>query len=729
MKKTLFSFLCFLVISWSCTRNDDVIKTTDSDDIWHITINAQKSDEETKSLYFSENGALKIKWEAGEKVIAFISKQDKWEQIGTLTATPKSTNSRSAVLSGDFTSIDGLSVGSTIHLLFPRDTFNYVQQLGTLESISENFDFSLAQAMISNINTVNKTIETEGAIFQTQQSIFKFKFTDGTNPIAVKRLKISTINDKLISWLDVINNRKIYGAITVTPATATNELFVAMRNETENSDTYLFTVIADNNKIYTASKNGNLVNGKYYTSTIVLTQADYIEVESKINITSSTWTNNIAQTLYTIPGFTPTADPSTSTYGGWSGESYTNTQKFFKVAQSSSGRWWFVDPNGRPFISKGVCSFTIDENSARQVANVQTRWGTSSNSSGMENWSKNEKNFLTSIGINTLGAWSNSYWQTRSPLKPFTFIISPMGEYNKYLKNSGREAVAYAQAKSWEGYPYDFAMVFDDDFDTYVESATDKVITYKANNYLIGYFIDNELPWKDYALEMCLTKWPATHINHIKAQEWLDNRKGRSGCTIDDATQADKNAFIAYCYEVYLQKVTTALRAKDPNHLILGNRFNQWNYELQNEDMWRVAGQYLDVISVNHYHKWQPDQSVMSNWLEWSGKPFIITEFYTMGLDSGLQNHTGVGYIVKTQFDRGVFYQNFVIELLKSKGCIGWHWFQYMDNDPTSTDSDASNQDSNKGIVMWNCNKYTDFAEMMKEINNSTYRLAKFFNP
>lgn len=142
-----------------------------------------------------------------------------------------------------------------------------------------------------------------------------------------------------------------------------------------------------------------------------------------------------------------------------------------------------------------------------------------------------------------------------------------------------------------------------------------------------------------------------------------------------------------------------------------------------------VAGQYLDVISVNHYHKWQPDQSVMSNWLEWSGKPFIITEFYTMGLDSGLQNHTGAGYIVKTQFDRGVFYQNFVIELLKSKGCVGWHWFQYMDNDPTSTNSDASNQDSNKGIVMWNCNKYTDFAEMMKEINNSTYRLAKFFNP
>ena len=445
------------------------------------------------------------------------------------------------------------------------------------------------------------------------------------------------------------------------------------------------------------------------------------KVECKKSVTTTSWTTYEAYTVDCIQGFSPSPDPETDKYGGWVLMNLGNPDGYFRV-KKAAGRWWLVDPLGNIFLSKGVAVFSPGS-SARQKENITTKFGSNSN------WAKAETSFLRENGFNSLGAWSQVDIVKNIPEPmPYTVILSPMGNYNGSLKASGKEADAYKGATSWEGYPYDFAMVFDSGFDSAVESAIAKASTYKNDKYLIGYFIDNEIPWKDYALERCLTKWPSTHINHQKAQEWLDARKGKTGCTISDATAADKKAFIAYCYEVYLQKVTTALKKYDPNHLFLGDRFNQWSYELVNEEMFKVAGKYVDVVSINHYQKWQPDQTAMRNWAAWSEKPFMVTEFYTKGIDSGMGNTTGAGWVVKTQNDRGLFYQNFVNELIKSGVCVGWHWFTYMDNDPTNTGADSSNVDSNKGIVQWDCTRYDVLLNQMRQINETIYNLAKFYD-
>lgn len=52
-------------------------------------------------------------------------------------------------------------------------------------------------------------------------------------------------------------------------------------------------------------------------------------------------------------------------------------------------------------------------------------------------------------------------------------------------------------------------------------------------------------------------------------------------------------------------------------------------------------------------------------------RTFMITEFYVKGEDTGMDNTSGAGWIVKTQAERGYFYQNFVMELLKSRVCVG----------------------------------------------------------
>jgi len=187
-------------------------------------------------------------------------------------------------------------------------------------------------------------------------------------------------------------------------------------------------------------------------------------------------------------------------------------------------------------------------------------------------------------------------------------------------------------------------------------------------------------------------------------------------------------AFSGFYFETYLKKVAAAVRKYDPNHLYLGCRFNQESEELKNPEIFKVAGKYMDIVSINHYRKWEPVQSIMADWASWSGKPFIITEWYTKGEDSGLPNKSGAGWNVPTQTDRGYFYQNFTIELLKSKACVGWHWFTYQDNDPLDLKTDPSNRDSNKGVVSSLFVPYSPLLENMKILNTHVFELIKYID-
>lgn len=144
--------------------------------------------------------------------------------------------------------------------------------------------------------------------------------------------------------------------------------------------------------------------------------------------------------------------------------------------------------------------------------------------------------------------------------------------------------------------------------------------------------------------------------------------------------------------------------------------------------MVKAAGLHADAVSFNWYGSWTPDSARMRSWEGWAGKPFIITEWYAKGGDAaGLANTSGAGWLVKTQADRGRFYQNFALGLLRAKGCVGWHWFKYQDNDPQAG-GDPSNQDSNKGIVDIAYQPYGELVEAMRALNAEAYSLTEFFD-
>jgi hypothetical protein len=149
---------------------------------------------------------------------------------------------------------------------------------------------------------------------------------------------------------------------------------------------------------------------------------------------------------------------------------------------------------------------------------------------------------------------------------------------------------------------------------------------------------------------------------------------------------------------------------------------------LRYPEIFRAAGPYLDVVSMNYYHAWSPDADKLAMWERESRKPVLITEWYAKAVDSDMANTGGAGWLVKSQGDRGRFYENFTLGLLESKVCVGWHWFKYADNDPTDKQADSSNQDSNKGILNNRYEPYQPLLASMKRINERLYALTDYFD-
>jgi hypothetical protein len=324
---------------------------------------------------------------------------------------------------------------------------------------------------------------------------------------------------------------------------------------------------------------------------------------------------------------------------------------------------------------------------------------------------------LRTNGFNNLGAWSDAgtLRQAAHPLV-YTRILNFMSSY-------GAKRGGTYQQPGHTGYPNNCIFVFDPAFESFCDAYARQLTQWKNDPWLLGYFSDNEMPLWRGALTNYL-RLPSQDPGHQTAVQWLAARHGPSA-TPADVTPQDQKDFLALIVDRYYRLVSAAIKKYDPNHLYLGSRFN--GRVLMEPEVFKAAGPYLDVASVNYYDVWTPSQPQLESWERESGKPVMITEWYTKGEDSGLANTGGAGWIVKTQRDRGLFYQNYTLALLQSKVCVGWDWFKYADNDPTDMTADPSNRDANKGIVNTRYQPYQPLLEAMKQLNDRAYTLAAYF--
>ncbi|KAA8482723.1 hypothetical protein BDE36_2784 [Arcticibacter tournemirensis] len=398
-------------------------------------------------------------------------------------------------------------------------------------------------------------------------------------------------------------------------------------------------------------------------------------------------------------------------YGGRT-DKRTKPTGFFYVKKIDD-RWWAVDPEGCYYLHNAMNAVNMGRSDRNQQALKEkfvdeTGWITKTHQILVEN------------GFNGAGAWSNVNLIRKSTLqnkKPLAYTINL-----DWMSGYGDKRGGTFQVPGHKGYPNNVIFVFDPGFEAYCEEQARKLTEYKDDKNLFGYFSDNEMPLGMKNLDGYLTLKDQNDPGYQAAIKWLATK----GISRDQITDQHRAEFLGFVSERYFSIVAKAIKKYDPNHMYLGCRFygSQRNYP----DLFKAAGKYADIISINYYNNWTPQKDFMRKWEEWSGKPFIVTEWYVKADDSGLGNTAGAGWIVKTQEDRGLFYQNFTLGLLESGSCVGWHWFKYMDNDPTQKGAEPSNTNANKGIVDNYYNLYQPLVEKMKQLDLQMYTLADYFN-
>ncbi|MFM1769761.1 MAG: hypothetical protein RJA22_2290 [Verrucomicrobiota bacterium] len=424
------------------------------------------------------------------------------------------------------------------------------------------------------------------------------------------------------------------------------------------------------------------------------------------------WQPGATRVLEDLAGFRAASVPLTP-YGGRSDRRVKATG-FFRVDKVGD-RWWLVDPEGGLFLHTGLTSVAPKSKHGAKEAYARL-YGSDAR------WAEAAAALLRGSGFNGVGAFSAPAL-LRATTNPPAYTVTL-----RLAADFGRRLGITHQQPGHTGYEGDCLPALHPDFPAFCAEACRGLGTNAADPWLVGYFSDNELPGEPRMLDTMLAldeARPALAPMRRAAWDWWWARRG-AGAAPGDITAADRAAFLGHVFDTYLRVTTAAIRRADPHHLLFGPRFH--GPLRAQRAVWEAAGRHLDAIAMNYYSTWTPRASDLANWAAWSGRPCLITEFYAKGADTPFPNRGGAGYIVRTQADRGAFYQNFTLALLESRTCVGWHWLRYIDNDPDDPSLDPSNRDSNKGVVTLRYEPYPALLARMRELNTNVHALVDFLD-
>ncbi len=482
----------------------------------------------------------------------------------------------------------------------------------------------------------------------------------------------------------------------------------------------------------------------------IVAKGDYKAQEFKIDNSQYTIKTEAVQQQYsynkpqtfdtrlatTLKGFTPnTQKVKLDQYGGIISDTRLTATGYFHT-EKLNGRWFVIDPLGYPCYVTGLNHTVFAYSQSKyQTAAMVRLFGTD------EKWALSTTRWLKKdLGFNVALGDDEDILGVEQGLATAIYVPG----VGKYASSVGLNA----STGGTTDFLYNGTMpVFDPAFVTYVNENTTKAVeVYANNNRILGFISDNELPTADSILTDYLTLDPtiaANHYSYACAWTWITEFTGKKGSEIDivkiDELSAEvgidlRLLFKGFVYDRYFSVIQPAIKSVAPNHMYLGVRLltgYQWG-----EWVGRFNGYWCDIMCINYYGEWEIPVEQINKFQKWTGKPFMITEFYAKGADAIgadgklFENTDGAGWTVKNQTERGYFYQNFTLRLLESKNCVGWLYFQYIDNDPTDETIETGQTNSNKGIVNSDLDReiYKDYHSQMALINNNSYALIEYFD-
>jgi len=367
---------------------------------------------------------------------------------------------------------------------------------------------------------------------------------------------------------------------------------------------------------------------------------------------------------------------------------------FFELGKVGA-RWLLITPDGEPFYSVGVNHVTANNNTDKETGICPYCEAVDSIYESRDAWAEATSERLTSWGFNTIGAWSDE--QRFASLMPYTEILG----------------IGQGQS-DW------FAPEFEARAQTIAE---ERVVPLKDDPNLVGWFLDNELKWgKDW------------RNSNTMLDEYLLLEEGSPGRQMAEQYEGDHEGFLLALATRYFQVATEAIRAADPNHLILGSRASSLSMPPQ---VPQAAAPYLDVFSVNFYatveglfeslnENWGPLVPI-ENWLQayhdLSGLPLMATEFSFRSSESDPPNTYPPIYLTfDTQTERAAAYSAYVQNCFDAPYIVGQHWFEYVDQ-PVGGRFDG--EDNNFGLVTVDDVPYEAFVEPVRITNLRAPHLAQ----
>ncbi|MCX6906902.1 MAG: hypothetical protein NTY01_02540 [Verrucomicrobia bacterium] len=414
------------------------------------------------------------------------------------------------------------------------------------------------------------------------------------------------------------------------------------------------------------------------------------------------WRKHPTRLLELLEGCKPSGESvRLNRYGGRLDRPKEKATGFFYVKKIGD-RQWLIDPEGCRY-------FNIAINAVREPKDVNKNFGSA------EKWAEATTTLLCNNAFNGLGNWSSTrLQQVKSPL---VWVLR-----TNFMFTFAKEKGLTEPASGTVGFRNRCMPVFHPDFEEFCDKFAKDLAATADDPTLLGIMTDNELQCPVNLLDRYLSL-DADDPGRKAAAAWLAARGGSGKITL-----RDRYEFIAFAFERYYRIVTKAIRKYDRNHLYLGSRINYHQGEFDNPWFWKMLAPFHDVVSVNYYAYWGPQQAQFAEWEAWGGRPILITEWYAKAMDvPGLANTHGAGWLVRTQEDRARYYQHFALNALELKNIVGWQFFKYMDDPKESTALDNAGG-ANKGMFDIHGQPHQPLLDRARAVNREAYPLIEFFD-